>query len=314
MHKLAIIIPYYKIDHFGETLKSLAGQTNKNFALYIGNDCSADDPLPLIGQYFEPHQYRYFDYNDNLGNINLALQWARILEHVTEEWFQILGDDDFVSSNLVDVFYRQQSALVDSVNVIKVKSLLCDEKGQTIKQLYGKFSNGLYEVLDLMFRKFKGGLNSSLSEHIFRLSKYQEVGFEKYLLAWHTDDMLIIRMTDFGFLLFVADAQVSVRVYEGSISGSPSNFQMKRIASKQFFFDFFELLDHGNFPHSIKRDFLKSLHQYKDDLGVKYLQSLYNKNGLAGCVHFRKYQLRQFLKSWMPVRLLKMIFVSAHLN
>lgn len=46
--KLAIVIPYYKIDYFEETIKSVAQQTDRNFMLYIGNDKSPDNPLPVI--------------------------------------------------------------------------------------------------------------------------------------------------------------------------------------------------------------------------------------------------------------------------
>ena len=45
---LAIVIPYYKIAFFEETLKSLANQTNKQFIVYIGDDASKDDPTFLL--------------------------------------------------------------------------------------------------------------------------------------------------------------------------------------------------------------------------------------------------------------------------
>ena len=38
--ELAVVIPYYKIDYFEETLISLKNQTNRNFNIYVGNDCS----------------------------------------------------------------------------------------------------------------------------------------------------------------------------------------------------------------------------------------------------------------------------------
>ena len=88
-NKLAIVIPYYKIDFFEEVLKSIASQTDKRFTLYIGNDASPDNPLQLIEKYFPEGNYHYFDYQENLGGKNLAMQWERILENVKEEWFQI---------------------------------------------------------------------------------------------------------------------------------------------------------------------------------------------------------------------------------
>ena len=84
MQKLAIIIPYYKIDFFEETLQSLAAQTDNRFTLYIGNDASPDDPKKIIERIFPAGNYHYYDYKENLGGKNLALQWERILENVTE--------------------------------------------------------------------------------------------------------------------------------------------------------------------------------------------------------------------------------------
>jgi len=39
---LAIVVPYYKLTFFEETLKSLKSQTNKKFKVYIGDDASPE--------------------------------------------------------------------------------------------------------------------------------------------------------------------------------------------------------------------------------------------------------------------------------
>ena len=51
MSILAIVIPYYKINYFEETLKSLSNQTDKRFKVYIGNDASENDPIEIIEKY-----------------------------------------------------------------------------------------------------------------------------------------------------------------------------------------------------------------------------------------------------------------------
>ncbi len=48
---LAIIVPYYKYSFFESTLQSLAAQTNKNFKVYIGDDCSPENPADLLEKY-----------------------------------------------------------------------------------------------------------------------------------------------------------------------------------------------------------------------------------------------------------------------
>ena len=48
---LAIIIPYYKLTFFRETLDSLAAQTDQRFHVYIGNDASPEDPTNLLEEF-----------------------------------------------------------------------------------------------------------------------------------------------------------------------------------------------------------------------------------------------------------------------
>ena len=40
---LAIVIPYYKLTFFEETLKSISNQTNNKFKVYLGNDASSEN-------------------------------------------------------------------------------------------------------------------------------------------------------------------------------------------------------------------------------------------------------------------------------
>ena len=45
---LAIVIPYYNMQFFEETLQSLSSQSDQRFRVYIGNDASPDNPEFLI--------------------------------------------------------------------------------------------------------------------------------------------------------------------------------------------------------------------------------------------------------------------------
>lgn len=41
---ITIVIPFYKISFFEETVRSLANQKNKRFTVFIGDDGSPDSP------------------------------------------------------------------------------------------------------------------------------------------------------------------------------------------------------------------------------------------------------------------------------
>src|SRR5690242_10860606 len=40
---IAVVIPYFKLRYLGEALESLASQSDSNFSVFIGDDCSPDD-------------------------------------------------------------------------------------------------------------------------------------------------------------------------------------------------------------------------------------------------------------------------------
>lgn len=232
--KLAIVIPYYKIDYFEETIKSVAQQTDRNFMLYIGNDKSPDNPLPVIERYLRKDQYQYFEYEENYGGKDLVLQWERILDNVNEEWFQVLGDDDFIDSNFVEEFHRHCNKLSTNVNVIKVKNITCNADGNRIMNwsYYDNLASGEYNSLEFLLRKYRGSLNSSLSEHIFKTRKYKEVGFVHYPLAWHSDDMFFLQVSDLKDFYFIDSTCVYIRIFSGSITGGA--FRDKRRGFEAF--------------------------------------------------------------------------------
>lgn len=221
MSKLAIVIPYYKIDFFEETLQSIATQSNRDFVLYIGNDASSDDPLPLIEKYLNDISYFYFDYKDNLGGKNLALQWERILKNVKEDWFQILGDDDMISENFVDEFYKNlRTAENKDISVIKFSHQIIDENKTVLHTI--NTDEKIIAAPELFKRKYKGLMPSSLSENIFALSAYKKHLFLKIPFAWGADDFAILTFSGLNDILYISTAKVTVRIFGSSISGDLS--------------------------------------------------------------------------------------------
>lgn len=224
MNKIAIVIPYYKIDFFEETIASVAMQTDKRFTLYIGNDASPDDPLPIIEKYFIESDYRFFNYKENLGGQNLALQWERILENVEEEWFQILGDDDMIADNYVNSFYKQLDMLQEEIiSVIRVNKITVDQDNIIIRKdfLDKKFilSTTLLEM------GYLGETVTSLSEFIFSKKQYDQYKFENVPLAWGADVLAFVRFSNFGNIMLNNATFVSVKISPLSITGNTENLQ-----------------------------------------------------------------------------------------
>lgn len=268
MHKLAIIIPYYKISFFKETLLSLKNQTDMRFSLYIGNDASPDNPEKLITEILQDIPFQYFNYEENLGGKNLALQWERILENADEEWFQILGDDDVIGENFVEEFYRNlENIEKNGYNVIKYALSRINDEGRIIDD--GPKFEKLINPVDNFMGKFTEGKLNSLSEHIFRKSKFDQYGFKKFPLAWATDDLAILEFSDRKSIFYIDKARVLVRVSEVSISG-----QQENMPEKLFAIYLFEQYVVQKFYAEIPKDYLRKMINQQISYAYKNNQKL----------------------------------------
>ncbi|MFC3160375.1 Glycosyl transferase family 2 [Chryseobacterium arachidis] len=286
-NKLAIVIPYYKIDFFEKTIQSIASQSNKNFALYIGNDASSENPLPIIKKHFTPEKYHYFEYTNNLGGKNLALQWERVLENVKEDWFQILGDDDTISENFVEEFYKNLHTAEDkSISVIKFSHQWINDRDEILEDFNYPFKE--ISATDFFIKKYNNEIRSSLSENIFKRSFYLQYKFEKLPLAWGSDDLAILSFSDFKKILYVNSTKVKVRISEASISGSESNLEEKLKAD-----------------HELKRILIikyadRFNYQFIDSVIESYLYHCYIKNyNLDARIIF------YYLRKLKPIKFLK---------
>ena len=163
---LAIVIPYYKLSTFEETLVSLVNQTNKDFKVYIGDDASLENPEHILEKYKEKFQFKYHRFTDNLGKTSLVKQWDRCIAMAESEvWIMVLGDDDCLEANVVQTFYNNYNEFRDKTNVVRFASKMVYDKDKTVSEIY---EHPVWEKpKDSFYRKHKCFTRSSLSEHVF---------------------------------------------------------------------------------------------------------------------------------------------------
>src|SRR5690606_14948291 len=143
--------------------------------------------------------------------------WDRCLSMMSQEqWFMILGDDDYLAPNVVAEFYRNQGvADQQNITVLKLSSAIIDESSIVLYEKkpepYIKSSVGHF------FDKFVHEGRSSLSEHFFRRSAYAKHGFKDLPFAWHSDDLALLEFSEYGYIMFLENAKCFVRVSEKSI-------------------------------------------------------------------------------------------------
>ena len=55
-------------------------------------------------------EFEYHKFENNLGSSSLTKQWERCVDLASnEEWIMILGDDDYLDSNVVASFYNNSA-------------------------------------------------------------------------------------------------------------------------------------------------------------------------------------------------------------
>lgn len=231
---LAIVLPYYKITYFDETLQSLANQTDQRFKLYIGDDFSPENPLNLLERYQGKFDFVYHRFASNLGGISLTQQWERCIAlSAVEEWIMILGDDDYLGENVVEQFYINLAQFQSETNVVRFASRTIV---QTENYKAAICQHPLWEkATDAFLRKFKFLTRSSLSEYVFSRTAYQKYGFYDYPLAWCSDDRAWLDFSDEKPIYSINTAVVCSRLSTINITGKKDNLVLKNDSLVQFY-------------------------------------------------------------------------------
>jgi glycosyltransferase involved in cell wall biosynthesis len=241
---LAIVIPYFKLTFFEETLNSLSNQTDKRFMVYIGDDASPENPLILLENYKGKFESIYHRFETNLGGKFLPKQWHRCLDlTANEKWIMMLCDDDVLSENCISEFYKNLEEINhNNINVIRFATDLIDEKGKEFNKIINHPK--IEKATSFFIRRQGGGTRNSLSENIFKKDIVLRIKFRNFPLAWHSDDLALLEFSNFGNLFTINDAVVYFRLSEINITNKKNNILEKSEASFQFFY--YLLFEHRN--------------------------------------------------------------------
>jgi len=232
---LAIVIPYYKLTFFEETLKSLALQTDKKFKVYIGNDASPEDPSQLLEKYKSKFDFKYHKFETNLGGTSLVKQWERCMKLTAdEEWLMILGDDDVLADNCVAAFYENLEEIQNlKISTIRFSTKVIDSQGAFISNNY--IHPKIEKATDFLIRKFKGGTRSSLSEYIFKRKSIETFRFKDFPLAWNSDLLAVLEFSEWKNIFTINEAQVFFRLSGLNITSKNDDIVVKNNATFQFY-------------------------------------------------------------------------------
>jgi glycosyltransferase involved in cell wall biosynthesis len=267
---LAIIIPYYKLTFFEETLDSLAAQTDQRFKVYIGDDASPESPTVLLKKYKGKFDFEFHRFEENLGGVSLTQQWERCIAlSSNEEWIMILGDDDVLGFNVVDCFYSNFKEFNTKFNVVRFATQIHYINNESFSKIFTHPVNEFYK--DTYFKKLHGTSRSSLSEYIFKKTIYQKHGFHNYPLAWNSDDRAWFEFSEDRPIFSINSATITITISNRSISG---------LCENQFFKDksvsmFYRFLIFGRFLSLKEKNTIANLYIRQPKKNINFLVRLY---------------------------------------
>ncbi|MCA6069106.1 glycosyltransferase family 2 protein [Chryseobacterium sp. RG1] len=284
--KLAIIIPAYKSTYLAETLQSLANQTNQNFRVYIGDDCSPYYLEDIVINFYDKLNIIYHKFENNLGAESLVKQWERCIDLCNEEYIWLFSDDDIASSQCVEAFYEKINN--DNLKLMRFYTKIIDESGKIIPLYFDK--TNIYKNISaekfISLRLSQDRFRSYVVEYIFHRSIYQEVKFQNFQLAWFSDDAFWLEVSIFSKGISIIPQFVFWRFSGQNISSISNNSKVaddKILATKQYLKHLLKLLK--KYPLNLKhKDLLTTLMlQYKNlykNINISHIENICDEVGL----------------------------------
>lgn len=299
---LAIVVPYYKLTFFEETLKSLAHQTDKRFKLYIGDDASPENPLELLAKYKGDLEFLYHRFPTNLGGTSLVKQWERCIALTENEtWLMLLGDDDTLGPNVVEKFHENVQAIQQlNISVIRYATYVINSKNEIISKLHQHPQ--MENAIDFLMRKFQGGTRSTLSEYIFKMQVVKDIRFKEIPLAWYSDLLAVMEFSSFGQLYTINEATVYFRLSSSNITGRTDDLHIKNTAAFDFYyyllenkFDEFNKIQRREIYNRLEKTFLDN--KKKTSFWVRFTKLYFIHGNFKRYLFFVFKAIRSILKN-----------------
>jgi len=226
---IAVVIPYFKLNYFKNLLDALSYQSNSNFKVYVGDDCSPDCPVKRIEEYKNKLNIVYKKFEKNIGHTSLTRHWERCVELIEdEEWVWILPDDDLPSKNCVEEFYKALPVVKEkNIRVFRFPLKRIDGHGKIIN--HGNEDNPEFENnFDFYTRILKGKTSSSLGDNIFSRKHLNESGgFVDFPKAWGSDHATVLNVSSKGNIYYLDKAVFYFRMSGENISSDNSDGVIK---------------------------------------------------------------------------------------
>lgn len=137
---LEIFVPFWgDPELLYETVDSVRAQRNEDWRLIMIDDCYPDESVPA---YFDAIDDARITYVRNERNLGITENYREAIRRATTSHITILGCDDLLHPNYVDVVTRVIDR-IPTVDVIQPGVQVIDETGAVIRPLVDRVKQGL---------------------------------------------------------------------------------------------------------------------------------------------------------------------------
>ena len=194
--KYTFLLPAYKGRFLDEMLRSIQGQTYKDFKVIISDDCSPENLRNICEPYLSDPRFSYRRNEENMGSKSLVSHWNLLVNMCDTDYLIMASDDDVYDPQFlaeIDILTKRYP----EVDLFRGRACKIDGEGNSYMQddiqpaytLHMEFAHLIYQP----------SFVSCVANYVYKritLSKYD--GFIDYPKAWFSDEATNIMMAKNG--------------------------------------------------------------------------------------------------------------------
>lgn len=218
--KYTFLLPAYKSRFLDEMLRSIQGQTYRDFKVIISDDCSPENLRSICEPYLADPRFTYRRNKENMGSKSLVSHWNLLVDMCDTEFLIMASDDDVYEPQFLEEIDKL-TVKYPEVDLFRARVNLIDGEGEVMKEdcTFSEYGDNL----QFLRYHFSEGNYKCIANYVFRTATLKNNhGFHETPLAWGSDEITVIEMSDNG-CGYSKEILFHFRISDENISGMKPN-------------------------------------------------------------------------------------------
>ncbi len=213
--KYTFLLPAFKGRFLDEMLRSIQGQTYRDFKVIISDDCSPEDLRSICEPYLADPRFTYRRNAENMGSKSLVSHWNLLVDMCDTEFLILASDDDVYEPQFLEEIDKL-TVKYPKVDLFRARVQKTDGEGNIL------IKDGLFEEytdqLHFIHQSLLNNHIQCIANYCFRTESLEgKGGFLDFPKAWASDDVTTMMMSEKG-CCNTADIRFNFRQSDVNIS------------------------------------------------------------------------------------------------